>query len=82
MIGIGTLRQHRLERADDIPLLALQIDRGDDEGEQSPLIIEDALGKATEYELRDGVKIDAKTRTAEDEKKFDMRLLAAGKKEA
>lgn len=33
MIGIGTLRQHRLERADDIPLLALQIDRGDDEGE-------------------------------------------------
>lgn len=52
--------------------------RGDDEGEQSPLIIEDALGKATEYELRDGVKIDAKTRTAEDEKKFDMQLLAAG----
>lgn len=52
--------------------------RGDDEGEQSPLIVEDALGKASEYELRDGVKIDAKTRTAEDEKKFDMQLLAAG----
>lgn len=52
--------------------------RGDDEGIQSPLIVHDALGHASDFELRDGVAIDAKTRTAADEKKFDIELLAAG----
>ena len=52
--------------------------RGDDEGWQSPLLVHDALGSAIAYELRDGVKIDPQTRTAEDDKKFDMQLLAAG----
>lgn len=52
--------------------------RGDDEGIQSPLIVHDALGRADDFELRDGVAIDAKTRTAADEKKFDIELLAAG----
>ena len=51
---------------------------GSDDGVQSPLIVHDALGQASDYELRDGVKIDAATRTAEDKKKFDMQLLAAG----
>jgi CRISPR/Cas system CSM-associated protein Csm3 (group 7 of RAMP superfamily) len=53
--------------------------RGDDEGtRQSPLIIHDALGTAADIERRDGVRIDPKTRTAEDDKKFDFELLAAG----
>lgn len=50
----------------------------DDEGSQSPLIINDAPGKSAGFELRDGVAIDPETRTAADEKKFDMQLLAAG----
>lgn len=57
---------------------------------QSPLIVEDALGRAPRplIELRDGVRIDPKTRTAYAEidpdtgkprgSKFDMQLLAAG----
>ncbi|GAB4400397.1 MAG: RAMP superfamily CRISPR-associated protein [Anaerolineales bacterium] len=47
-------------------------------GAQSPLIVNDAIGKSEGIELRDGVAIDEKTRTAEDNKKFDMQLLAAG----
>jgi CRISPR/Cas system CSM-associated protein Csm3 (group 7 of RAMP superfamily) len=47
-------------------------------GAQSPLIVNDAIGKSEGMELRDGVAIDEKTRTAEDNKKFDMQLLAAG----
>lgn len=52
--------------------------RGNDEGDQSPLIVFDAPGHAAGIELRDGVAIDPETRTAADEKKFDMQLLAAG----
>jgi CRISPR/Cas system CSM-associated protein Csm3 (group 7 of RAMP superfamily) len=52
--------------------------RGDDEGDQSPLIVFDARGHSAGIELRDGVAIDPETRTAADEKKFDMQLLAAG----
>jgi len=50
----------------------------DEEGSQSPLIIDDAPGESAGFELRDGVAIDPETRTAADEKKFDMQLLAAG----
>ena len=52
--------------------------RGDDEGDQSPLIVFDAPGISAGLELRDGVAISPETRTAEDKKKFDMELLAAG----
>ncbi|HRW10176.1 MAG TPA: RAMP superfamily CRISPR-associated protein, partial [Caldilineaceae bacterium] len=49
---------------------------------ESLLIVDDALGYVPEtrprVELRDGVAIDAKTRTADDAKKFDIELLAAG----
>lgn len=44
----------------------------------SPLMVSDALGDRPEIELRDGVQLDPETRTAKDEKKFDMELLAAG----
>lgn len=54
--------------------------RRDDEGDQSPLIVHDALGKNQEMQIeqRDGVRIDPKTRTAADQAKFDLNLLAAG----
>ena len=52
--------------------------RGDPEGLQSPLIVEDALGPSPEVELRDGVRIDPATRTAAAEAKFDMELLRVG----
>ncbi len=54
--------------------------RQNDEGDQSPLIVYDALGKkeSIQIERRDGVRIDPKTRTAADQAKFDLNLLAAG----
>ena len=52
--------------------------RGDDEGSQSLLITFDAIGRFNGIELRDGVAISPETRTAEEEKKFDFQLLAAG----
>lgn len=51
---------------------------GDKKGGQSSLIVHDTLGIASDYEMRDGVRIDPETRTAEDDKKFDFQLLAAG----
>lgn len=61
-------------------------DKGNDEGSQSALIVEDAVGGAPKIELRDGVRIDPKTRTAKidfdgDTKrgyKYDLQLLEAG----
>lgn len=52
--------------------------RADDEGEQSPLIVDDALGKNFGIEMRDGVRLDGKTRTAADKAKFDLQLWQAG----
>ncbi len=53
--------------------------KGDDEGEQSPLIIEDALGKPETFgiEMRDGVGIDPKSRTAREDRLFDLQLWQA-----
>lgn len=54
--------------------------RGDPLGRQSPLIVFDACleGNFGGEELRDGVKIDPETRTAEEHKKYDIQLLPAG----
>lgn len=54
------------------------VDARDEENAQSLLIVDDALGGRPKAELRDGVVIDPKTRTAETGKKFDMELLEAG----
>lgn len=45
---------------------------------QSWLIVDDALGDSPGTELRDGVAIDPRTRTAEKGKKYDIELLQAG----
>lgn len=58
---------------------ARQKERETESGYQSPLIVFDApLGSAEDTEIRDGVKIDARTGTAEKAKKFDAELLAPG----
>ncbi len=49
-----------------------------DEGEQSYLIVYDALSDAPHTEVRDGVKLRVDTRTAERGKKFDIELMEAG----
>lgn len=55
--------------------------RSDEEGEQSPLIVNDALSREDiKVELRDGVKINSVTRTAEPGAKYDLELLEAGTK--
>ncbi|RIK36173.1 MAG: hypothetical protein DCC55_28115 [Chloroflexi bacterium] len=54
---------------------------GDAQGSRSVeslVIIDDALGMLPVTEVRDGVAIDPKTRTAADDKKYDIELLAAG----
>lgn len=52
--------------------------KGDDDGEQSPIIVDDALGQNCGIEIRDGVQLDSATRTAADKTKFDLQLWQAG----
>lgn len=53
--------------------------KGDDDGWQSPLITDDALGsKGAAVELRDGVKLDPATRTAANKALFNIETWAAG----
>jgi CRISPR/Cas system CSM-associated protein Csm3 (group 7 of RAMP superfamily) len=54
-------------------------ENGDTGGEQSRLIVDDALARIpSRAEVRDGVRIDGRTRTAEDKFKYDLELLPAG----
>lgn len=52
--------------------------RGDDAGEQSSLVVEDALGTDAAREVRAGVAIDPRSRTAAADKLYDGELWAAG----
>ncbi|MEW6771601.1 MAG: RAMP superfamily CRISPR-associated protein [Bacillota bacterium] len=49
-----------------------------EEGEQSPLIIEDSLGKSSGVEIREGVALDPESRTACEKRLFDLQLWQAG----
>lgn len=52
-----------------------------DDGEQSPLIVNDAISSNIPMvELRDGVEIEGTTGTAKKGQKYDLELLAAGTK--
>lgn len=65
------------ESADESRLFGCQ--RSDVEGDQSPIIIYDALSSDNlKAELRDGVKIKSITGTAEKGAKYDLELLEAG----
>ncbi|MFC1466953.1 MAG: RAMP superfamily CRISPR-associated protein [Candidatus Brachytrichaceae bacterium NZ_4S206] len=53
--------------------------KGDEDGEQSLLIVDDALGTADAgVELRDGVKLEATSRTASDQALFNIETWTAG----
>lgn len=52
--------------------------RADPEGDQSWLIVDDAIATTGAVEVRDGVRIDPRTRTAQEGKKYDLELLSAG----
>lgn len=52
--------------------------KGNDEGSQSMLIVDDSRAEQPATIIRDGVRIDPQTRTAQDQKKFDYELLPAG----
>ncbi|MGE5659106.1 MAG: RAMP superfamily CRISPR-associated protein [Actinomycetota bacterium] len=67
------------EQADDLATILFGGMRSDDDGNQSPLIINDSIStKPIQAELRDGVKINSITRTAADKAKYDLELLQAG----
>ena len=54
--------------------------KGDDDGVQSLLIVDDALAEIDNVELRDGVRIEAATRTAKKDMLFSMEALPASTK--
>ncbi len=54
------------------------VSSGEDDGEQSRLIVEDALGKAEAVERRHGVGIDRRSRTAKHQRLYDMLLWPIG----
>lgn len=54
--------------------------KGDDDGLQSALIVDDALGQNYGIDMRDGVKIDGKSRTAFHGGLFDMQVWRTGTK--
>lgn len=77
----GALRNYLSEYDQDLSLATLLFgaDRQDDQGDQSPLIVYDAISnKEIDLELRDGVKIDGKTGTALPHAKYDFELLSEG----
>jgi CRISPR/Cas system CSM-associated protein Csm3 (group 7 of RAMP superfamily) len=57
---------------------ARRAETDEDQAYQSALIVDDALGELPQIEVREGVAIDAATRTAENKKLFDMEALRAG----
>jgi CRISPR/Cas system CSM-associated protein Csm3 (group 7 of RAMP superfamily) len=82
----GALRNYWRERtrgygavAEDSELFGAKRGRQEEmDGNQSLLIIEDAIGSHPQVEVREGVKIDSVTRTAEEDKLFSIELLQAG----
>ncbi|MCB0164139.1 MAG: hypothetical protein KDI79_07945 [Anaerolineae bacterium] len=72
---------HQREQDAGLTTLLFGMTKNDDEtkeGEQSRLIVDDAVAETGAVELRDGVRIEAETRTAAAGAKFDMEVIAAG----
>lgn len=75
----GGLRNYLHDYQDGLDKLLFGATRTDEDGDQSPLIVNDSIStKPIQSELRDGVRINSITRTAEDKKKYDLELLQAG----
>lgn len=77
----GALRNYLHEYNSDISIAVALFggDREDDQGDQSPLIVNDSISaEKIDLELRDGVRIEGKTGTAAPKAKYDFELLSAG----
>lgn len=75
----GGLRNYLHDYQNGLDKLLFGATRTDEDGDQSPLIVNDSIStKPIQSELRDGVRINSITRTAEDKKKYDLELLQAG----
>ncbi|MBD1847417.1 hypothetical protein H6F89_29260 [Cyanobacteria bacterium FACHB-63] len=73
------LKYHSVEDRNSLSTALFGGMRSDDDGEQSPLIVDDSISLGVpKVELRDGVKINAELGTAENQAKYDLELLAAG----
>ena len=65
-------------RAVNYAVLLFGAEHSDDAGEQSPLIIDNSVGENGAVEYRNGVKLNAKSRTAANSALYDRTLWAAG----
>ncbi|HWQ14471.1 MAG TPA: RAMP superfamily CRISPR-associated protein, partial [Roseiflexaceae bacterium] len=80
-LGFRTREERRrgnIDRANTAVELLFGSVKGDPDGDQSPLIVDDSLAGITPSEIRDGVRIDAATRTALPDFKYDLELLPPG----
>ena len=74
-------REHgyrQCESAKSASVLLFGCSKGDPTGEQSPLIVDDALGKDYGIEVREGVRLNACSRTAEQNALFNLQVWQAG----
>jgi CRISPR/Cas system CSM-associated protein Csm3 (group 7 of RAMP superfamily) len=75
----GALRAYLERQVSKTEVVALfGGDRSQNDGEQSPLIVEDAFGKTTGIEIREGVALNADTRTAEEGALYNREVWCAG----
>lgn len=74
----GALRSYLGETDPSASVRLFGGDKGDENGEQSPLIVADSLGESSGATIRAGVRLDGKTRTAADKALFDVQLWQAG----
>jgi CRISPR/Cas system CSM-associated protein Csm3 (group 7 of RAMP superfamily) len=77
----GALRNylHEYDPSLGLATLLFGANRQDDQGDQSPLIVNDSIStEKIDIELRDGVRIDGNKGVAVDGAKYDFELLSAG----
>lgn len=71
--------EYRLEAIDESKSILLFGGlKANPDGDQSPLIVADSLGRSDGKVIRAGVRLDGKTRTAVDKALFDVQLWQAG----
>lgn len=76
-------REHGFQAKIDIDARSASIllfggSKGNNDGEQSPLIVEDARGRNAAIELRDGVRLDGAGRTSAEDALFTLEMWQAG----
>ncbi len=74
----GGMRAYLKDFDADAAIRLFGAERTDNEGIQSPLIVDDALGRGQEIEIREGVALSPKSRTAQENALYSRELWAAG----